>query len=186
MTEREESAVHTLATIAAQHDGVITTADYQAAYDTGRTPTQRWYSEAQLQSCVLELARLWGWAPYHTRDSRGSVAGFPDLELSRSHPFPRMIKAELKSERGKPTSEQVDWLNLYAAMGEPIEVYLWRPQHIDDIAEILKPDWKCHRADPGMFGLWSLGSQSLEVRAVPTQARQKARGAPRNANGTRL
>ena len=46
--------------------------------------------EKQVQSAILDVARLLGWRVYHTFDSRKSEAGFPDLVLVRD----RVIYAE--------------------------------------------------------------------------------------------
>ena len=61
--------------------------------------------------------------------------GFPDLVLARS---PRLVFAELKSERGTPTPEQEKWLLTLAACSEP-EAYLWRPDDLEDMTRILGP-----------------------------------------------
>ena len=45
------------------------------------------------QPQVVKLAKLCGWRPYHTHDSRRSAAGFPDLILIKDG---WLIAAELK------------------------------------------------------------------------------------------
>ena len=91
------------------------------------------------------------WRYYHTRDSRRSAAGFPDLVLVRG---PRLIFAELKTERGKLTADQVAWLEDLAMVaatatgrawdppGDPPppvpEVYVWRPSDRPEIGRILR------------------------------------------------
>lgn len=91
-------------------------------------------TEAQLQATVLELALHRGWLSYHTHDSRRSAAGFPDLVLVRGD---RLVAAELKSERGRPTPEQRQWL---AALGQvtTVDAHLWRPSSWPDIEEALR------------------------------------------------
>jgi hypothetical protein len=69
-------------------------------------------SEEELQANVLRTAGLLGWRYYHTRDSRKSAGGFPDLVLVRP---PRLVFVELKRlpERlaaGRPTAEQQAWI----------------------------------------------------------------------------
>ena len=81
-------------------------------------------TEKRFQQQVLELARLCGWAAYHTHDSRRSSAGFPDLVLTRR---PRVIFAELKSDRGAPSPAQRAWIDELRACGQ--EAYIWRPEH---------------------------------------------------------
>lgn len=147
-------------------------------YQRERRTKHREQREGVFQATILEAAKLYGWARYHTYDSRHSVAGYPDLELVRYDPYPRLIKAELKDTGRRPTVEQIEWLNLYAQVGAPVEVYLWYPTHLDRIVdEILKPEFDsehCEKhADPSLFGLWTLDTQRLKMRAV----RAKARGA---------
>lgn len=82
---------------------------------------------------VTQLAHVFGWLPYHTRDSRRSAAGFPDLVLVRGD---RLIFAELKTITGKVSNAQETWI---ARLREtPVEVYVWRPNDIDEVTEILR------------------------------------------------
>jgi len=83
---------------------------------------------------VEELARLEGWIAYHTYDSRRSQPGFPDLVLVR---FPRLIFAELKSEKGRVRPEQQMWLDNLKKVRK-VGTYLWRPSDWDTIASTLK------------------------------------------------
>lgn len=79
-------------------------------------------TEAQFQASVIRYAELMGWRVYHVHDSRKSRAGFPDLVMVRR---PRVIFAELKSERGKLSSSQFEWLAALDGCG--VETYVWRP-----------------------------------------------------------
>ena len=89
-------------------------------------------SEKEWQAQLIELARQTGWTRiYHTHDSRRSAHGFPDLVLVRD----RCVFAELKSESGKLSAAQQDWLDALAAAGA--EVYCWRPSDLSLVAEIL-------------------------------------------------
>jgi len=89
-------------------------------------------SERDLTSFVRDVARAFGWRRYHTFLSKHSPAGFPDEVLLRP---PRLIFAELKSERGKFKPEQLEWLSdLRAVPG--VEVYSWKPSDMDAIAEV--------------------------------------------------
>ena len=84
---------------------------------------------------VEEYARLRGWLVYHTRDSRRSEPGFPDLVLIRRR---RIIFAELKTDRGRLTGSQKQWLGNLLGLGDPVEVYLWRPREWPDVERHLK------------------------------------------------
>ena len=92
-------------------------------------------TEKEFESQVKELAVKWfGWYYYHPFLSKYSERGFPDLTLLRP---PRLIFAELKSEKGKLTESQARWLwELRKVPG--VEVYIWRPRHIEHIAEVLR------------------------------------------------
>ena len=79
------------------------------------------------------LAKLYGWLHFHDYDSRHSVPGYPDLTLVRGE---RLIYAELKTERGRLTEAQRDWLE---RLGRTCaETYVWRPSDLPVIAAILR------------------------------------------------
>lgn len=98
---------------------------------------ERARAEALWAAQVSALALRLGWRRYHTHDSRRSEPGFPDEVLVRSH---RIIFAELKTDaaQSKLTAAQVEWLDAIAACG--LEVYVWRPQHLDEVELILTRD----------------------------------------------
>lgn len=90
----------------------------------------------QLFSKKRGLAGSLGWQlTYHVRYTQGSPPGFPDQVLIRD----RIIFAELKREKGKPTENQIDYLDGLAQAGG--EVYLWRPSDVDEITEVLRWRW---------------------------------------------
>lgn len=73
-------------------------------------------TEAQLQSAVMDLAKLSGYELcYHVHDSRRSQPGFPDLVLA-STSRKRLLFRELKTNAGRLSPAQADCL-----------VVLWRP-----------------------------------------------------------
>ena len=60
--------------------------------------------------------------------------GMTDLILCKP---PRVIFAELKSEKGKLTPAQEKWISLLTQCKERIECYIWRPADLRDVAMIL-------------------------------------------------
>jgi hypothetical protein len=87
--------------------------------------------DRQLFRGPKSLATMLGWTTYHTLRSRGSRSGYPDRTCVRE----RIVFAELKREKTKPTAEQVDWLDRIAAAGG--EVYLWHPSDLEEIGNVL-------------------------------------------------
>ena len=85
-------------------------------------------SEAELQGAVIDLAERLRWLVYHTHDSRHSAKGFPDLCLARGE---RLVFAELKTENGKLSDAQREWLQALEIAGA--ECFVWRPSQFDEI-----------------------------------------------------
>lgn len=94
------------------------------------------WSERDLSSAVVELARLGGYKHYHTFDSRRSTHGFPDYVFAHARREPRLIFAELKSETGKVRPEQKEWLDALSTI-PGVTVHLWRPSDLEEIAAVL-------------------------------------------------
>lgn len=117
--------------------------------------------EASWLSWVKDAA-LWArpaWRFYHTRNSKGSDAGFPDVVLVRP---PRLIFAELKTDtapgpkldsRNATLRAQAEWLHDLGLVGvDPgweeaarrqlagpvVETYVWRPADRPDVERILR------------------------------------------------
>ena len=66
--------------------------------------------EEDFQQRLTETAELCGWRVYHTRNSRGSKKGFPDLILVKDG---ILLALELKrgeKERRATPQEQLDWI----------------------------------------------------------------------------
>jgi len=84
------------------------------------------YSEAEFQDWVIREAVACGWPKatiYHTKDSRFSPAGFPDLVLVHGR---RRLWWELKGPKGYVEPEQQIWLDALEASGEETAVlYPW-------------------------------------------------------------
>ena len=89
-------------------------------------------TEREWQAQVVDAARLMGWRVYHTHDSRRAAPGWPDLALVRD----RLVMAELKTETGRVSPEQQQWLALLDAAG--VETHLWRPSDLDEVLAVLK------------------------------------------------
>ena len=90
--------------------------------------------EKAFMSQIIDLAERTGWLVYHTYDSRRSQKGFPDLVLVRP---PEIIFAELKSQSGRLTDEQADWLNALSQIEKSPIIAVWRPDDIEVVAKYL-------------------------------------------------
>lgn len=99
-----------------------------------RTRTMPALTEREWQSRVIDYSRLRSWRCYHAHDSRRSEPGLPDLLLARPG---RLVVAELKSERGRLTREQAQWLDLLGTVAG-VEVYTWRPSSWSQVLEVLR------------------------------------------------
>jgi hypothetical protein len=93
-------------------------------------------TEAQWQQQVCDLALILGYQlQYHTRDSRRSAKGFPDLVLV--NPINRrVVYVELKTDSGNITNEQALWGAGLSQAGA--EWYLWRPSDLETAYKVLK------------------------------------------------
>ena len=99
-------------------------------------------TENDWRRTVIEYAELRGWRVYHVADVRGRLrsgtsVGFPDLVLARSihRVVGRIVYAELKTERGTLTEDQVAWARILKAASA--EVYLWRPSDWPEVEDLL-------------------------------------------------
>jgi hypothetical protein len=99
-------------------------------------------TEKMFMGRVIVTAKLNGWTvlhihPLYSRDGRPLTPGgpdgkgYPDLTLFRE----RVIWAELKVGKNKPTPEQLDWGRRITAAGA--ECYLWRPEDWTEIVQTL-------------------------------------------------
>lgn len=113
-------------------------------------------SEDDFLTQVIDLAHIYGWKVAHFRPAqtkhgwRTAVSaegkGFPDCVMVRDG---QLIFAELKSEKGKVSEAQQEWLDLLNEVSDAsrdyvydevriVHIYLWRPSDFDSIVEILK------------------------------------------------
>lgn len=89
-------------------------------------------TEKQFMAMVIRLAKLCGWAIYHTRDSRKSDIGWPDLVLCRP---PHLLFVELKTDTGEVKPEQEEWLGRLQECDQVARV--WRPGDWSEIEAVL-------------------------------------------------
>ena len=115
-------------------------------------------SERDFSKSVEDLLKFYGWQFVHFRPARvmrhgketyetayTGNKGFPDYFCTKP---PRILIFELKSETGKLSQEQKDWIDLLKSCQQPNmnlyktcdfpEVYVWRPDEIENIAKILQ------------------------------------------------
>lgn len=91
-------------------------------------------SERDFRNWLVAELKLAGWTTWFVWDSRHSPKGWLDIEALRP---PRMIKAELKTMKGKLTTEQRGTIALLAHYPW-IEVYVWRPSDRSTILDIIR------------------------------------------------
>lgn len=88
-------------------------------------------TEAVFQARLLRYASIYGFSfRYHTFNSRRSTAGYPDLTLLNPDAGAAVL-VEVKTDKGKLTQAQRDWLYAIANCG--IDAALWRPRMEDEI-----------------------------------------------------
>jgi hypothetical protein len=117
-------------------------------------------TEQQFTNQLLEWAKVYGWRRFHVRNSGSNGMttvqgdrGFPDLVLVRP---PRLIFAELKVGKNKPTDEQDQWIAVLQDVGGSgtalyinergrpadvvypwLETYVWHPEQWSEILVVL-------------------------------------------------
>ena len=90
--------------------------------------------ESEFQGIVIDMAHLYGWRVAHFRSVRtppgyrtpvaADGAGFPDLVLAKRG---ELIFAELKTERGRMSDAQREWIKLLPG------AVVWRPRDLEYI-----------------------------------------------------
>ena len=98
-------------------------------------------SERQFQNFVIARAKNNGWTYYHAPDNKPDkngrvqhiVAGFPDLVLVKGS---KLVFVELKTETGRVSKEQTEWLSKLASTG--CETYVWRPSMWKEVNKFLE------------------------------------------------
>jgi hypothetical protein len=92
-------------------------------------------TEKQLQRAVTDALTLFGWTWHHAWTSVHSPAGYPDLTAVRGT---RLVYCELKSATGTVTPAQQGWLHALGGVTQRPDVYLWRPEDLDEALEVLR------------------------------------------------
>ena len=113
-------------------------------------------TEIEFEKAVVELAHMFGWQVASFRPAQTGKGwrtpvkydgkGYPDLTLI--HPTGRIVFAELKAAKGRPSPEQSDWiLSLCACAiqineclnhdGERVSCFVWKPSDAQHIADVL-------------------------------------------------
>jgi hypothetical protein len=77
-----------------------------------------------LDAHVRRYLKDLGLRGYHTHDSRRSHSGYPDWTITGS----RTIFRELKTQRGKVSAAQQEWIDALTAAGDDAAV--WRPMDL--------------------------------------------------------
>jgi hypothetical protein len=91
---------------------------------------------------VIDLAHIHGWRVAHfppvqirpgvwITPVKADGKGFLDLLLLRH----TVIAAELKTGKGRPTVEQIEWLEAWRRAG--VDAYLWHPDDLEEIQAVL-------------------------------------------------
>ena len=95
-------------------------------------------TERDFQKTVLDMARFFGWKDYFSWSSLHSPRGFPDLVLARERDgVVRLVFVELKSEKGKLTEAQCEWLDLLAKV-PGVEAHCFKPSDWSQIEGTLR------------------------------------------------
>jgi VRR-NUC domain len=98
-------------------------------------------SEAELDGHVRSIAADLRLMRYHTHDSRRSPAGFPDLVFAGRW----VMFRELKTEKGKLSEAQKEWLHALGLAGADVGV--WRPTDLlngtvaKELAAVARAAW---------------------------------------------
>lgn len=95
-------------------------------------------TEKQFAPTVIALAKTLGWRVHRNWTELHSPKGWPDLICCRQKGTAwEMVALELKSEKGKLTEEQEDWLGILDKV-PGITAKCVRPSDWEEIERILK------------------------------------------------
>ena len=107
----------------------------------------RLITEKEFLATVVEFAQAKGWQVHHVLEARHYAKrigpGYPDLTMVRGD---RLLFVELKSEKGKLSAPQRQWLYALSGVGKtldnadhgPVETYVFRPHDWPEIEKVLE------------------------------------------------
>jgi hypothetical protein len=90
-------------------------------------------SEKQFMAEVMKLLKEHRWRTYHTHDSRKSNAGFPDIVAVRGR---RVLWIELKTEEGRVSAAQQNWIDDLVAAGQ--KAFVLRPSQWEELVRLVR------------------------------------------------
>lgn len=102
-------------------------------------------TEKDFTALVIDAAHALGWRCSHFRPAQtaqgwrttvqGDGKGYPDI--TAVHPRHGVIFAELKTDKGRLSPEQVEWVSALSRAGA--RIYVWRPSCFDsEVLPVLK------------------------------------------------
>jgi hypothetical protein len=106
----------------------------QWPYEEGRFIKGRGWVNGFQEAVEMWVKGFNNWKVYHTKDSKGSRSGFPDL--CGVHEITGItFYAELKIEKGNVSQDQKEWLHALSIRNE--HVFLWFPSDEWQIMQFL-------------------------------------------------
>lgn len=102
----------------------------------GPQPTRQ-DSEKAFMARVIAEAKRTGWLVFHAFDARKSSPGYPDLCLAKTGRPVLLI--ECKTDRGRLTPTQREWLTTLQTSDRTVIAEVWRPSDWDTILQTLHP-----------------------------------------------
>lgn len=97
-------------------------------------PMPEFHYEFDFQGWIIDEALLHEWLVEHVEGGTRVGLGYPDLRLVHNE-LGRSLTVELKTDTGKLSEEQVEWLESLVACGETVAV--WRPALLYEIRRYL-------------------------------------------------
>jgi len=94
--------------------------------------------ETEFQRSVNSLLDLEGWDFFHIPDSRQVQSSLPGVSDNLAFKPPRKLAIELKVKPGKPTANQLYWLETMRLCG--FEVYVIFPEDWEWLKQILQEE----------------------------------------------